>query len=505
MNAPKNPVLSQSFTGSDSTQVLIRYSLIVSVAALALYCLTLAPTIGWGDSADLALRMVNRDDPSFANTSRDYVMYRWIGSAFQLLPFGDGGTRANFMTAFFGAISVGLTAFIAGFVTRNRLALIASGISLAVSHTFWFLSVTAEVYTFNAALILGAFASVAIWYRTGGTAPLIAAGLFTGLALAHHATGLVLAATLTPLLLIKWRKLRLLALLVGLASFMLASQSYWFSVFERFDTNFSLLKNLGLLTSNNPFFDVNPAREAVKFAGYATYNFAGLAVFLVIAGLLGTWKARHLELAPPLIWTSMLIFAGITSSLPDKFNIYVLAYPTLAILVGVGLVSLLRRYSPKDFILALLVASLAIAPVASYGVTVWLSGLLNVDIVGARTAPYRDNAKYFLWPPKKGDYGPRRYAEEALAQVGPGSILIADYTLWRPLMYIQQIESVRRDVEIVFVERLLPQGVATYIEKQIHDRQVYLATNTPARYYQLGEIEKQFKIEKDGVVYEILR
>ncbi|OYW82863.1 MAG: hypothetical protein B7Z22_13455, partial [Hyphomonas sp. 32-62-5] len=76
--------------------------------ALALYAFTLAPTFGWGDSADLAMRMVTDSDPTFVGRGRDYPLYRWVGGFFQLLPFGDVGTRANAMAAFFGAVTVGV-------------------------------------------------------------------------------------------------------------------------------------------------------------------------------------------------------------------------------------------------------------------------------------------------------------------------------------------------------------------------------------------------------------
>lgn len=475
------------------------------LSALILYFFTLAPTIGWGDSADLAIRIATNTDTSFNGTSREYNLFRSLGRIFQAIPIGDIGIRTNLMTAFFGAISVGLVSYITGYITKNKLAAAGAGICLAFSHTFWFLSVTAEVYTFNTALILTSFTGITIWYRTCKTTPLVIACLFAGLALTHHATGLVLTATLVPLLLIRWRQLHTIAAALSLLAFLAASFPYWVHVYVHFTPDKPILKSLGLLAENNPFFDVNSVRESLKFLAYAFYNFSGLAFFLIAPGLISTWKNRYLELTPPTIWAAMLIFAGTTSSIPDKFNIYVLAYPTLAIFSGIGLAYLEKKYSFRKNTIIIILTSLIIAPITTYGLAVWFSGKTSLDLVGAREAPYRNNAKYFLWPPKNGDYGPRRYAEEALSQVKPGSILIADYTLLRPLMYVQTIDSMRPDVEIVFVEKILSEGVDNYIDRKLNFKYVYLATNTPASYYQLDKVKEKFNIDEVGVVFFVAR
>jgi len=133
------------------------WSAAVGVLAMALYAWTLAPSVGWGDSADLALRMTDFGDSTFVDTPREYGFFRGIGLVFQLLPFGDAGTRANLMTAFFGALAVTAVAALTMLAVGSRVAGIASGLALTVSHTFWLLSVTAEVYTMTTALAYSVF------------------------------------------------------------------------------------------------------------------------------------------------------------------------------------------------------------------------------------------------------------------------------------------------------------------------------------------------------------
>ncbi len=466
--------------------------------ALGLYLFTLAPTIGWGDSADIAMRMAGHNS-IFANSSRDYVLYRTIGVVFQALPIGDAGTRANIMAAFFGAVTVGLVAFSSGFLTRNIYAAFAAGIALTVSHTFWLMSVTAEVYTFSTALVFACYALVALWWRTAKTIYLVSAFLCAGLALSHHVTGFLLAATIAPLVLLRIRKLPIATLAICICVFLLTSFIYWKRsvMWLLLDAPFAWA--LGLYTPANAFFSVSPPRELLKFIAYAGYNFFGVGLPLAALGLFVAWREKIWEMLPALLWFLLIVFLGTTSSIPDKFNIYVLCYPVLAICIGLGVGTLRNKLT----IAALL--SLAIIPPIGYVATINATKLLGIDLVGARTVPYRDNAWYFMWPSKRGDFGPRKYAEEALKAVDKDAVLIADYTLWQTLYFMQAVEWMRPDVKLVWVEPLLPKGVAHYIAQLPAGTPVFLAINTPPQYYQLAEIQKRYSLKQKGVVFKVIR
>src|SRR5438270_3145003 len=93
--------------------------------------------------------------------------------------------------------------------------MLVTGSSIIVSHTFCFLSVTAEIYTFNIVLVYGAFAALALWSQTGRAAALALAASLAGLSVAHHATGLVAVASMMPVLWINRRKLSFAQLTVA--------------------------------------------------------------------------------------------------------------------------------------------------------------------------------------------------------------------------------------------------------------------------------------------------
>jgi Protein of unknown function (DUF2723) len=502
MSGRKTAFLCSSYTDVNISRIALICCFISSVA-LGLYIATLAPTFGWGDSADLALRMIDWSDPTFIGTGRDYVLYRSIGALFQFLPFGDGGTRANFMTAFFGALSVGIVGFFAGFLTQSKLAAIGASFSLAVAHSFWFLSVTAEVYTFSAFLALSAFTSMGIWYRTNKPMYMVIAALFAGLTLSHHAIGLVLTATLGALAVTKAKDIRSISLVVSVFVWTGAATVYWLRIFPRFGHNLPLLETIELGASLNSFYDVSPVREFLKFLAYTFYNFSGLGVLFIFSGIYAAVQKRLYEVLPAGLWAVLLIYAGSTSSIPDKFNIYVLVYPSFSLFVGFGLAFIVEKYSLSLKTSTALAGSLVVFPIFTYATAVGLSRAFMFDLTGAREAPYRDKNLYFLWPPKNGDLGPRKYAEEAVHALDADALLITDYTLWRPLRFLQAVEKQRPDVKIVFVERLFPQGVDNFINEQLKYKPVYLATNNPGRYYQLNRIEKRFKLRQIGSVFRV--
>ena len=76
----------------------------IFLLSLALYSVTLAPTVIWGDSANFALMV----DQFLLDPAADgHPLYIIFGKIFSLLP-GELAVNLNFMSAFFAAIAVAL-------------------------------------------------------------------------------------------------------------------------------------------------------------------------------------------------------------------------------------------------------------------------------------------------------------------------------------------------------------------------------------------------------------
>lgn len=479
--------------------------LICATLAMVLYVLSIAPTFSWGDSADLAMRLVSDIDQTFVGSNRDYVLWRLVGQAAAWLPLQDAGLRANLFTAFWGAVTVGAVAAFVQVTSRSTVAAFAAAGSLAVSHSFWLLSVIAEVYTFNAALVFLSFSCIACWWHTDRPVFLLMTSFFSGLSLAHHATGLVLLSSLVPLVVMRARSINLSVLAFCCVVFALTSAIYWIGVFPRLASDMGLVKALRLKMTQNPFYEPSVPREAAKFVAYLTFNFIGIALILGLIGLVRVSKRMIYVMLPPLFWAAAFIYAGLTHWAPDKFNVYVLVYPTFAILVGLGAAWVVERFALQIVGAGAILGLLLLMPPISYATAVLASRSLDIDLVGARTVPLRNNAAYFLWPPKTGDYGPRIFAESALLHLPLDAILIADYTIWRPILLVQTVENFRTDVQVHFVENLFSEGIDSWINKQECGRRVFIATDDPPQYYQLDKIQNMFDITRFESVYEVQR
>ncbi|QEQ00680.1 DUF2723 domain-containing protein [Thermosynechococcus sp. CL-1] len=480
---------------------------ITFLVGLIIYTLTLAPTISWGDSADLALRMVSTQDTTFIGSHREYKLFLSIGQFFQAIPFGDVGARANFVSAFFGAVTVALVTWIVQVITLNRTASVLAGISLIVSHSFWLLSVIAEVYTFSTTLAFATLGSIVYWSRYNAHHSkyflLLSYGL-AGFSLLHLPTGLILLVAIVSLTFIRWRQTNLANFAICLAIFFLVSHTYWNNVFLELLSGQSIFKALGLVMTQNSFYEVSPLREFFKFFAYLAYNYFGLSILIGSVGVVASIWFRVFEALPIIIWGGTFIYAGSISSIPDKFNVYIHVYPAFSVFVGLGIAYLTHLYPFFRRNIILLFLAIALIPPITYFSAVKFSEITKIDIVGARVAPLRDNNWYFLWPPKNGDYSPRLFAETALSNVSKDGILIADYTLWRPLLFIQTIDKYRTDVRLIFVERLFSEGVVNWIDRNIDDNQIFIAAIEPPAYYQLDEVIKKYQLEQKGIIYQII-
>jgi len=482
-----------------------RDGVLLALGACGLYLATLAPTLTWGDSADLARRAFDLRDALMREPERDYWLFRLLAQPFVHLPFGDVAWRVNAMTALFGALAVAAIHRIVWRRTRRRDAALVAGAALAVSHSFWLLSVMTEVYTLAIALQAWALAGLLAWSQRGRRRDLVLASLAAGLALAHHPTAWLFAPGAGLLLLRERWRLRPGDVAAALAALL---------------PGVFLLVAHALLRPHPGGFAVawlgprELPRAAVMAAAYLAYQFPGAGLLLAAAGAAYFVVRRRTAWDDALLLSLVLLALwAVAMRVPDKFNAYVLVYPWIAVLLGIGFaawragrvfrVPAALRSRAASLLVAL---SLVLAPPLVYAAAPILSRLAHVDLVRARPCAYRDNDRYFLQPWKNGDPGARRYAEAALRAASPDAILVADYTLYQPLAYLQRIEHARADVSLVMADELVVgEGVDAYLERHVDAHPVYLAASAPPAYYQLDRVLTRFALEEHAPVFLVHR
>ncbi|HVV52624.1 MAG TPA: DUF2723 domain-containing protein, partial [Polyangia bacterium] len=155
----------------------------LGVGALALYLVTLCPTIFVEDSAEFSTAAAVLGVPH----PPGYPLYTMLAGAFvRLVPLGDAGYRSNLFSAACGALAVVALWVLLRRLAIGRLAALAAAICFAVGQTFWSQGLAAEVHTLNALLLVGALLAVHAAAERPATGAFAATGLLVGLLVGHR-------------------------------------------------------------------------------------------------------------------------------------------------------------------------------------------------------------------------------------------------------------------------------------------------------------------------------
>ena len=474
------------------------------IACFSFYAFSISPSISWGDSSDFAIRLAGFPFAESEGGTRDYDLYELITKPFAFVPFGDYGYKANLASAFFGAISVCLLYRIAFIVSNSKIISLLSSGSLLVSHTYWFLASVAEVYTFSTFLILSSILAVMYFEKSPGKSEAVVTGTLLGANILHHPSGLVLFfTTLTSLLLFR-RPINTKLVLLILISALLASARYWIEVIGRLQIQRDLLDSLQIGTPQNSLTSYSLMVETLKFFALAFYNFPFLGILFISAGVTYVVRQKSVGLLSLTLFSLLIIIAGIRSSIPDKFNIFVIANPGLAILFGLGLFKFQLRFPflskfKREFVIITLVI-----PPTLYLATWQAFDRLGNNPSGARDVPQRNNNEYFFWPPKSLDFGPKVYARNALLKLPLNAILLADYTVYKPIEFMQRVENVRPDVKLLYVEAYWNGGLNSLLEETLGRERVFIAHDKPPHYFGLDKLSEKFRLDYSTEGIEII-
>ena len=174
-------------------------------------------------------------------------------------------------------------------------------------------------------------------------------------------------------------------------------------------------------------------------------------------GAVTVWRTRPVGLALLLI-VGANVASTLNHDVADKFVFYLPTFLVMALWAGLGVERALgwvaeRRGAPRRLLLPGLLVALLALPIAAYAAAPHVLPALGVtsDALSIREIPGRPALRFFLNPNRRGYTGAREVCEAALADLAPGAVLIADYTVWEPLLYLQRVEGLRRDVQVALV------------------------------------------------------
>ncbi len=411
---------------------------LIGVGLLALYAAGACRTIAVGDSGELVAAVATLGIPHPSG----YPLYVLLGKLWTvLLPLGSVAFRMSLFSAVAGAAACALLYRLCRSLDLDRPAAVTAALLLAVSGSFWGEAVVQRVYTLNALFLVVATHLALRWRRERRAAFLVGAFFTCGLGTANHTFMAVLAVALAvwaaatePGLLRRPK-----VLLASAGSFAVGLLPYLF---------------LPLRSASDPRLDWgNPESVSALVAVMLRRDYwerawlAGpgdllpiawdwarsLAVELAFVGLalavVAVVARRHHQMPvslPLLAMAANLAAMAAHGSYPDLFvwhRYYIPSYVMLALLAAAGAHALLVVL-PRRLGWALLLVPLAAAFV----------GFGRHDLGRYRIAD--------------------DFSRRLLASLPPGAHLIAsDDNVLFPLLYLQLVEGVRPDVDLV------PQGV----------------------------------------------
>ena len=168
---------------SSSARLVAATPWLTSLVALAVYCATVAPTIGFGDSPELSAAALSLGVPH----PTGYPLLMLLGYGFSsLFAVGDPAWRLNCLAALLASGAVGFSAAFVARLTGRAVAGWLAGLLLAFSPSFWSNATLFEVYGLHVAFVA---ALLLLWLRfeqDPTPVRLRALVVVAGLACTHH-------------------------------------------------------------------------------------------------------------------------------------------------------------------------------------------------------------------------------------------------------------------------------------------------------------------------------
>lgn len=508
--------------------------LAAGAAAFVLYRVTLAPGVLWGDSGEAQLRVLMGGWTVGGQIVRSHVLYFAAARALRWLFTPDAALAANLTSALAGAVTVANAAWLLRTLCARRTAALVGVTCLALSHTFWQLSTSAEVVTTTTALLTAEWIGAVRLAQTGKRRWIAWIGLCNGLGLSNHNFAMLMwpvyaliavrfHGSWSP----RWKTVlaALPAFLLGAAPVLALCVSHWLESGSARETFRSFLT--GQYAGR-----IAPLGEMPKLilrAGAVTVlNFPTPLLLMCVPGVINIARGalrtpreisasvrdprmstRHPAVDPLILSAGLIYLAfGATYGVADQHTFLVPGFVVVSIVLALGVENILSRRNETAFQWALVL--LALLSPAVYAVAPSIARRVDIAarVLSQRDVSFRDPFAWFLQPWRCGYDGAERFAVAALSDLPEGAWLAADSTLAPPINYVQAARSFRRDVRLLStVDRqpwLEAVDESSRIDELIDGGLFFSATSEP-RYLPRRIRGDAFRLEPFGAVFRVSR
>ncbi len=490
------------------SRLFTEYIIAVLLAGIVYY-ISVAPGVLWQDSGLAQIRVITYDFTGKLGLALAHPLYYLIAQLFQFLPFKDSAFKTNLVSVTFGTFTVAnvylLLSLLLTNVSYRRFAAGLGAVSLGLAHTFWQHCALAEVYSVSTFFVTCELIVIAKFVLTKNIKWYLLAWFLNGLECSNH-----MLATITLAAIIVWTisltrtegfKLRWLfpaaALwIIGAIPYEYLGLQAWLAGQPISDVIHSML--FGRYQKQVLNTTVSLKMLIASFA-VICLNFPTPNILLIPAGMI---KARRI-IKPTMfnlliIATIFHLLFAVRYSVRDQYTFFILPVLFLSLWIGLGSAWLISRKPKMKFVLI----AFALIPPLFYAILPDVIERYKPSI-GTAPIPYRNEAKYFFQPWKTRYVGPQKLAEEVFKIAPKNSIIIADGTSSRPLIYYQLAYNKRNDLTItnsLFANE--PDGVKIRkLKRLLKSRAVFVIRPYP--HYCPDWILKNFKLSKVNKICEI--
>ena len=437
-----------------SSSIAVGY-LAVLLATAVFYGVSCAPGPVWQDSGLIQHRVWHRDIEGSLGLAISHPLYYLVAIGAGCVPLGQFGHRVNLVSSAAGAVAVANLYLVVRLWLGRDLPAVLAAVTLALSHTFWRHASLAETYTLWTALFLGEMIVLLQYTKGKRVGYLYLLGLLNGLAIAVHMLAVIPLAcyAVFVLVLAAGRSIRARHVLIMAGLWVLGALPLEYLIARNILAGGDLFGTLASVAFGDRWRgDVLNAHLSWRIIKenllFAVLNFPTPNALLLLAGLhaLGRTGARAFRVMVLALLVLFFVFA-FRYTIPDRYAFFIPFYSLVAVLIGLGVHEMQSRFSGRT--LAILLGAFALLPIPAYAAGPSLARQMDLALGTRGDIPYRDDYQYFLRPWKTGYTGAERFATEALEAVERGAIICADTTTVGPLLYVQEVNGVRPDVEVV--------------------------------------------------------